>query len=117
MTKQLLFSITRKDFDIHYFSGKGAGGQHRNKNQNCVRLKHKDSGVMTTGQSHKERSANLKEAFKNLIEDPHFKIWHNQKVLECTEGQTIEERIQEMLKPIHLKIEVKKDGKWIRDKS
>ena len=26
--KELLFSVTKKDFDITYFSGKGAGGQH-----------------------------------------------------------------------------------------
>ena len=39
MTKELLFHAERKDFRIDYFSGTGAGGQYRNKHQNCVRLR------------------------------------------------------------------------------
>ncbi len=62
-----LFSITKKDFEISYFSGKGSGGQHRNKHQNCVRMKHKESGIISVGQNHKNRQANLKEALRNLI--------------------------------------------------
>jgi protein subunit release factor A len=45
MKKELLFSVTKKDFNVDYFSGKGAGGQYRNKHQNCVRLKHIESGA------------------------------------------------------------------------
>ena len=67
LDRELLFSITRKDFDISFFSGTGAGGQHRNKHQNCVRLLHRDSKVTATGQSNKRRAANLREAFKGLI--------------------------------------------------
>ena len=33
--KELLFSVTKKDFSITWFSGTGAGGQYRNKHQNC----------------------------------------------------------------------------------
>ena len=55
MSKEILFSVTKKDFEITYFSGKGAGGQHRNKHQNCVRLKHKDTGIITTGQDQRSK--------------------------------------------------------------
>ena len=43
--KKLLFSITKKDFKIDYFSGTGAGGQHRNRHKNCIRLTHIESNV------------------------------------------------------------------------
>ena len=75
-SKELLFSITRKDLKIDYFSGTGAGGQHRNKHQNCVRLRHSVSGAIVTGQSHRERRSNIKEALNNLVSSPKFKIWH-----------------------------------------
>lgn len=59
-------SWTRKDFKIEWFSGKGAGGQHRNKHQNCCRVTHIESGLVATGQSHRERKRNFEEAFTRL---------------------------------------------------
>lgn len=58
--------LTKKDFRVDWFSGKGGGGQHRNKHRNCCRITHIDSGKVTTGQSHKSRVANQKEAFDKL---------------------------------------------------
>ena len=55
-------TFTKKDFKIDWFSGTGAGGQHRNKHQNCVRLTHKESGLTTIGQNHKERRRNMSDA-------------------------------------------------------
>ncbi len=83
MSKELLFSVTKKDFEIHYFSGSGAGGQHRNKHSNCVRLHHPDSGVRATGQRSKDRQTNLKDAFKTLTTNATFKVWMNKKTHEC----------------------------------
>lgn len=66
MTKTSDKSWTKKDFQIDWFSGTGAGGQHRNKHQNCVRVTHIESGITVTGQNHRERSKNFKEAFEEL---------------------------------------------------
>ena len=111
--KNLLFSISKKDFKIEYFSGTGAGGQYRNRHKNCVRLTHLDSKTTVTGQSNRERLSNVKEAFKNLIKHPKFKLWHSQKVQECLSGVTLAEKVHEMLKPYNLKIEgIDKEGKW-----
>lgn len=95
--RQLLFSITKKDFEITYFSGTGAGGQYRNKHQNCVRLFHPESGVRVTGQSHRERLSNLSEAFHNFVNHPKFKVWHKRRALEVMEGRRIEDKVDEMM--------------------
>ena len=112
MKKEHLFSITKKDFEIEYFSGKGAGGQHRNKHQNCVRMKHIESGVTTTGQSNKERQRNIREAFDSLVKHPKFKVWINRKVLEIIEGKTIEDKVNEQMAPENLRIEVRGKSGW-----
>ena len=111
--RELVFSVNKKDLEISYFSGTGKGGQHRNKHQNCVRLRHPDSGVSTTGQSFRERSANTKEALNNLVNHPKFKVWSTRKFYEVVEGKSVEKKVEDMLDEKNLKIEVKKDGKWV----
>lgn len=111
--KELLFSVTKKDFDLHWFSGTGAGGQGRNKLQNSLRLTHRASGAQSTGQSNKSRVANQKEAFNGIIKHPKFKMWFNKKVMECLSNETIEERVEKMMIPDNLKIEGKDEhGRW-----
>ena len=112
MTRELLFSVTKKDLKIEFFSGTGKGGQHRNKHQNCVRIHHQDSGVLVTGQSNRTRKLNIREAFNNLVKHPKFKIWHNRIAYEVLSGKSINELVDEMMKPENIKIEVKKDNKW-----
>lgn len=38
------------DFTIDWFSGTGAGGQHRNKHQNSCRITHLPTGLVATAQ-------------------------------------------------------------------
>lgn len=66
MEREKTFSATKKDFKLEWFSGTGAGGQHRNKHQNCCRITHIATGITVTGQQHRERQANLKSAFTRL---------------------------------------------------
>lgn len=74
MTRFPDHSWTKKDFKIDWFSGTGAGGQHRNRHQNCVRITHIESGISVTGQSHRERQRNFDDAFKRLAEQ--VVTWH-----------------------------------------
>ena len=115
--KELLFSVTKKDFDITYFSGSGAGGQHRNRHKNCVRLRHKETGIITVGQEERSLEANKKKAFENMINNEQFKFWlrtkANEAILKKDKEKPLEEIIQEMLNPTHLKIEIKdENGQW-----
>ena len=75
MAKELLFSVTKKDLKISFFSGTGAGGQHRNRHMNCVRLSHPASGAKATGQRHRSLAQNKKDAIHNLAKHPKFQAW------------------------------------------
>lgn len=59
-------TVRKSDLEITWFSGTGAGGQYRNRHPNCCRMVHKPTGTRTTGQSHRERIANQREAFRAL---------------------------------------------------
>ena len=113
MKRELLFSVAKKDFKVDYFSGTGAGGQYRNKHQNCVRTRHLESGAIATGQSNRSRQANIREALNGLVKSTKFKLWMTRMVNEVVSGKTIEQRVDEMMTPENLKIEVKESGRWV----
>ena len=116
MGKQYLFSVTKKDLKVEFFSGTGAGGQYRNKHQNCVRIHHPDSGAIVTGQSQRSRPENIREALYNLKKHPKFKIWYTTRIFEITRGKTIEEIVEEQMSPENLKIEVRgEEDKWVAE--
>ncbi len=58
--------MNKKDIEIDWFSGTGAGGQHRNKHQNCCRIKHIETGLTAVGQECRERSGNMRLAISRL---------------------------------------------------
>jgi peptide chain release factor 1 len=106
MSKELLFSLTKKDFTLTWFSGTGAGGQYRNKHQNCCRIKHNESGVIGTGQSNRSQVANRREAFVGLTKNPKFKVWLNRKIFEIDlDTDAIKRRVDEAMKEENIKTE------------
>lgn len=112
MAKELLFSVTKKDFDINYFSGTGCGGQARNKHQNCCRMTHRDSGASAVGQTQRDRLANEQAAFRTIVNSIKFKMWHQRKVTELLEHKTLDQHVDELMCDKNLKVETLKDGKW-----
>lgn len=57
--------LTKKDFRVEWFSGTGAGGQYRNKHQNCCRITHIGSGLSAIA-TDRERTSNQRKAFQEL---------------------------------------------------
>lgn len=54
------------DFSYRWFSGTGAGGQHRNKVQNCLELSHGPTGLSVVCQG-RSRAANERDAMAGLL--------------------------------------------------
>lgn len=114
MARKLLFSVTKKDLDIEFIRGSGSGGQHRNKVSTGCRITHRESGAVGLATDNKSQIQNKKNAFLRLSNSPKFKMWLARKTKEMLEGKTTDEKVNEMMAPRNLKIEVKNgDGRWV----
>lgn len=60
-------STKSSDFKVEWFSGTGAGGQHRNKHQNSARITHIPTGLVESAQC-RSRDTSQREAMQRLLE-------------------------------------------------
>ncbi len=58
----------RDDVEVEFFRAGGPGGQHRNKTETGVRLRHEPSGVTVAATERRSQSRNRELAFERLIE-------------------------------------------------
>ena len=112
VTKQILFSVTKKDLEISWYTSPGPGGQKKNKCKNACRIIHRASGAMVTAQERREQKANLKAALHRLVDHPKFHLWWTRKVWEIDEGETIEQKVDRTMTKENLRFEVSVNGKW-----
>ena len=113
MEKELLYSLTKKDFKMQTFRSGGPGGQNQNKRNSGVRIIHSDSGAVGESREHKSQFQNKRAALKRLVEHSKFKIWNNKKCHEIMTGKTLDQIVQEMMDDKNLKFEVKNEkGRW-----
>jgi protein subunit release factor B len=119
--KELLFSVTKKDFRIDTFRAGGKGGQNQNKTESGVRITHIESGAVGEARDNRDQSVNKTNAFKRCIESKKFKIWHRLKTAFMMQGiqdfeKELERRVEEAVEPKNLKIEVKDDNdRWVKE--
>ena len=115
MTRKLILSVTKKDIDISFFSGKGPGGQNRNRNMCCCRMYHRDSGAKATGQDSKNKPINMKNCFIRLINTEEFKLWERMEVSRRMLNESdIEDTVDKQMHRRNLKYEIRnEDGNWI----
>lgn len=106
MSKDLLFSVTAKDFDVQFFRGSGAGGQHRNKTSNACRCTHPASGAVGTCQEGRSQSQNRATAFRRCIETKEFKNWHRLEIAARLKGYADADRmVDKQMEEENLKVE------------
>lgn len=114
--RELLFSVTKADFDVETFRAGGKGGQHQNKTDSAVRIRHRDSGAVGESRSDRSQHRNRKLALERLMATPAWRIWHARKVRELTTGDTAEKAVERAMAPDNLKVEVLRGGEWVEDK-
>lgn len=114
--RELLFSLTKKDFVITWYKTHGPGGQKKNKTANACRIQHPESGAIATGQEERSREQNQKNALQRLLNTPKFRMWHAKKCWEVINQKTFEQHVDEMMTPDKIKVEVKdEEGKWVEE--
>jgi len=112
MPKELLFSITKKDFRVDTFRAGGKGGQNQNKRDTGVRITHPESGAVGTARDERSQGQNKKLAFRRLLETKEWKSWFRRRTA-LAYGAI--DYVEEGLNPEHLKVEVKRNGQWVRE--
>lgn len=115
MARELLFSITKKDFELQRFRAGGKGGQGQNKRSTGVRLIHRDSGARGEARDQRSFDQNRKNAFLRLVETPQFKAWHKIETARWL-GRAVEidQYVEKGMSSKNLLIEVKDEkGRWV----
>lgn len=102
--KQLLFSVTAKDFEMQTFSVGGHGGSGKDTSNSGVRLIHPPSGARGEGREHRSLTLNRRAAFERLVASKEFKNWHR---IECARrrGQPVPETPIEIMGRVDRMIE------------
>jgi hypothetical protein len=104
--KKLLFSVTKKDFELQFFCAGGKGGQNQNKVATACRIIHAASGAVGESRTHRTQLQNKKEAFSRLLSSKEFKLWHK---IQCSRSLGLsrlpEEIVEEQMQDKFLKIE------------
>jgi len=111
--RKLLFSVTKKDFEVQTFRAGGKGGQHQNKTDSAVRIIHKDSGSVGISRNDRSQHRNKKLALERLTKTTKWRLWIQRKANEVIEGKTIEQKVEEDMNPKNLRIEIRENGQWI----
>jgi protein subunit release factor B len=57
-----------RDCELEFFVAGGPGGQHRNKVETGVRLKHRPSGLVITATERRSQHANREAAYERMAE-------------------------------------------------
>lgn len=118
--RKLVLSITLADCDVQTFRCGGAGGQHRDKTSNGVRIVHRDSGAVGQATDDRSQLKNKRNAFVRMIETPVFKVWLRRKLgheaLSTAElDRRVTTRVDRDMHPDNIRIEVGDGhGRWHR---
>jgi protein subunit release factor B len=120
--RELLFSVTKDDFELQTFRCGGNGGQGVNKRSVGVRLIHHASGARGEARDERSFSQNRKNAFLRLVETREFKSWHKLETAKRLwkygelkrQGNMLDQFVSSMMSPGNIKVEVKdKQGRWV----
>jgi len=111
--RQRVTILSKRDLDVSYFCGSGAGGQARNKVHSGCQIIHRESGAIGRASDSRSLDENKQSAFKRLLATPKMKFWLARAVQEVRNGETLEATVARETTDQHMRYEVKNAvGQW-----
>lgn len=112
--RELLFKVTRSDFDETHYRGSGNGGQHRDKTSSGVRLTHRASGAVGEAADSRDQPANRSAAFKKLVSTPKWRVWFNEMCLVSSGQKSLQQKVDEAMAPENITTQVlDENNRWV----
>ena len=106
MKKELLFTLTKKDFDVSFFRASGPGGQKVNKTSSACRIVHRASGAVGESREERSQAQNKKIAFNRMAQSKTFKSWLRLEAAARIKGfADIDKMVDDMMDEKNLKVE------------
>lgn len=109
-SRELLFSVTRKDLIIDTFTAGGPGGQHQNTSNTAVRIRHPESGASGECREFRSQHQNKRTALHRMVASKKFEIWKMKKV--WGHPGSPERQVESDMDPRNLLIMAREGGKW-----
>ncbi len=118
--RKLVLSVTLADCDVQTFRCGGAGGQHRDKTSNGVRIVHRESGAVGQATDDRSQIRNKRNAFVRMTETTEFKVWLRRKlghdaldeVSAAEMSRRAGARVEMDLRDDNILVEVRRGGIW-----
>lgn len=113
--RKRLFSVTIKDCRVEAIaSTKGGGGQHKNRRHTAIRITHPPSGAVGYSADERDQLQNKRTAFIRMSETKEFKNWLKVRIAQACGQPSVDDQVEEMMRPENLKVEVrsKETGQW-----
>lgn len=112
--RELILSVSIHDCEVQTFRSGGKGGQNQNKVNSGVRVIHHPSGARGESRESRDQPVNKRNAFLRMAETPQFKAW---LAVACghvkSDEQIRREVAAELADPTKLRVEVRRDGRWM----
>lgn len=110
--KQILFSLTKKDFIVEYFNPGKNGGQNANKIASACRIHHPASGAIGECKEERTQKPNRERAFKRLTESVRFQKWLKlETARQMGKLDDIEHKVEKAL--AEARVEIRENDKWV----
>lgn len=111
--RELLFSTTLSDCEIQTFTVGGPGGGGKDTSRTGVRLIHHPSGARGEGREERRLRPNMQAALRKLAKTSQYQAWARTKAARMVGVKTLDDILDDMMRPEHLRVEVFKGGRWV----